>query len=402
MPRPEQEPMRYLILKPREDRRLRGGHLWIFSNEVDVKKTPLTDFAPGEAAEIRDAGGGVLGTAYVNPASLICARLVSRTAGTPLNADLIRRRLASALALRERLFTAPFYRLCHGEGDLLPGLIVDRYDDTLAVQMTTAGMDAQRHALMEVLVELLRPSCIALRNDLPARELEGLPRTQEDVVGISPQTVEVPENGAVFEAPFAQGQKTGWFYDQRRNRAESARYASGARVLDAFCYAGGFGVAAAMGGATAVTFLDASATALEFASGNLQRNAPHCEGALVHGDALKELATLRSAGTRFDLVCIDPPAFIKRRKDAAQGLAAYRKVNALAAELLEPGGVMVSCSCSHHLPAEALGQCVMRAVARKGHDGQVLWQGTQGPDHPVHTAMPETAYLKCVVARLLQ
>lgn len=392
--------MRHLSLKPREDRRLRAGHLWIFSNEVDVKKTPLTDFAPGEDALVLDAGGKCLGTAYVNPASLICARLVSRASDAPLDADMLRQRLQTALALRQRLYAAPYYRLCHGEGDWLPGLVIDRYGDVLAVQMTTAGMEARRDALVEVLAELLRPSCIALRNDTASRALEQLPAYCEDALGVSPDELDVPENGAVFRIPFAQGQKTGWFYDQRRNRAEAARYAQGATVLDAFCYAGGFGVAAASAGAAAVTFLDASATALDYARCNLASNAPQCQGASIRGDALHELAVLREAGTRFDVVCIDPPAFIKRRKDMAQGLAAYKKINMLAAELVTPGGILVSCSCSHHLETEALRGCVMHAAARRGFLGQLLWQGTQGPDHPIHISMPETAYLKCVVARL--
>ena len=400
--------MQDLILKKREDRRLRAGHLWIFSNEVDVKRSPLTAFAPGEAARVLDAGGACLGTAYVNPASLICARLVSHKEGKALDGALLRERLQRALRLREQLFDAPYYRLCHGEGDFLPGLVIDRYADVLAVQISTAGMEACRDALLEELTALLRPQCMALRNDLGARELEGLERGNEDALGVSPQTLDVPENGALFTVPFAAGQKTGWFFDQRRNRAEAAHYAKGKRVLDAFCYAGGFGVAAAVRGAEAVSFLDASATALNSAAKNALHNAPHCPAETLQGDALQELGRLREEireGERqpFGLVSIDPPAFIKRRKDAATGLAAYRKINNLALDLLDvesaDGGVLVTSSCSHHLEAEALRQCVQIAAAKRGLHGQIVWQGTQGPDHPVHTAMPETAYLKCLVAR---
>lgn len=399
--------MRELILKKREDRRLRGGHLWIFSNEVDVKQTPLTDFIPGEAARVLDAGGAVLGTAYVNPASLICARLVSRQDNTPLDGALLRQRLQRALTLREALFDKPYYRLCHGEGDFLPGLVVDRYGDVLAVQMSTAGMEACRDALLEELTQLLSPSCIALRNDIGARQLENLPQINEDALGTSPAFLDIPENGATFRVPFAEGQKTGWFFDQRCNRAEAARYAKGQRVLDAFCYAGGFGVAAAVNGAASVTFMDSSRPALDASMHNLSSNAT-CAGEAVHGDAMQELAKLRDQirqGDRhpFGLVSIDPPAFIKRRKDAATGLAAYRKINALALDLLdltgEEGGVLVTSSCSHHLEASALLHGVQLAAGKRGLHGQILWQGTQGPDHPVHACMPETAYLKCLVAR---
>lgn len=401
--------MRELILKRREDRRLRGGHLWIFSNEVDVKQSPITDFAPGESACVKDASGNVIGTAYVNPASLICARLVSRQENTPLDGALLRQRLQKALALRETLFDAPYYRLCHGEGDFLPGLVVDRYNDVLAVQMSTAGMEAARNALLEELTALLHPSCITLRNDIGIRQLENLPLLTEDVLGTSPAFLDIPENGATFRVPFAEGQKTGWFFDQRRNRAEAARYAKGQHVLDAFCYAGGFGVVAAVNGAKSVTFLDSSRPALDASLSNLANNVAgdSCNGEAIHGDALQELTTLRDQIRQeerppFGLVSIDPPAFIKRRKDAGTGLAAYRKINGQALDLLDlsgEGGVLVTSSCSHHLETEALLQCVQLAAAKRGLHSQILWQGTQGPDHPIHAAMPETAYLKCLVAR---
>ena len=387
--------MRTLFLKKHEDRRIRAGHLWVFSNEVDVRRSPLTEFAPGEAAELRDAEGRALGAVYVNPASLIAARVVSRRPDEALDTDLIRRRLADALALRERLFAAPFYRLCHGEGDFLPGLVVDRYDDILCVQLTAAGMDARRDDVLEVLRELCRPAGVLLRNDTPASTLEGLALGVE-AVGPVPDEIEVLENGARYLVPLAEGQKTGWFYDQRLNRRHAARLAAGkdVRVLDAFCYAGGFGVAAARAGAASVTFLDASAAALAFAARNLERNAPGCAGETVPGDALETLKRLADEGRRFDLVCLDPPAFIKRRKDAAQGLAAYRRVNDLGLRLVEDGGMIVTCSCSHHLAVDDLRRLIASQAAKRGCNVRLLRQGGQGPDHPIHPAMPETAYLK--------
>lgn len=387
--------MRTLFLKKHEDRRIRAGHLWVFSNEVDVKRSPLTDFVPGEAAGLRDAEGRALGTVYVNPASLIAARVVSRRPDEALDADLLRRRLADALALRERLFDAPFYRLCHGEGDFLPGLVADRYGDILCVQLTTAGMDARRDDLLEILRELCRPSAVLFRNDAPARALEGLALGVE-AVGPVPDEIEVVENGARCLAPLAGGQKTGWFYDQRLNRRHAAGLVAGkkCRVLDAFCYVGGFGVAAARAGAASVTFLDASAPALACAARNLRSNAPDCECETVPGDALETLKRLADEGRRFDLVCLDPPAFIKRRKDAAQGLAAYRHVNDLGLRLVEDGGMLVTCSCSHHLAADDLRRLIAGQAARRSREVRLLRQGGQGPDHPVHPAMPETAYLK--------
>lgn len=392
--------MQQLFLKKHEDRRLRAGHLWIFSNEVDVKRSPLTAFAPGEAAQVCDAGGRPLGTAYVNPASLIAARIVSRRADEPLDAGLIRKRLGRALKLRETLFGVPFYRLCHGEGDWLPGLVLDRYGDIFSAQITTAGMEAQKDALLDVLGELFRPKAVLLRNDVGVRAMENLPLVVENGMGLAPEEIEVLESGASFAVSLSEGQKTGWFYDQRPNRVEAAKYAEGQSVLDAFCYAGGFGVMAARHGATSVTFLDASKAALGMAARNLAANAPACGSETLPGDALETLAALRDEGRRFGVVCLDPPAFIKRKKDAEQGLNAYRRVNDLGLQLVEDGGILTSCSCSHHLEAEALRRLIAQCAAKRGLNTQLLYQGFQGPDHPVHPSMPETAYLKVFILRV--
>ncbi|WP_165175790.1 class I SAM-dependent rRNA methyltransferase [Desulfovibrio sp. ZJ369] len=391
--------MRKLWLKKNEDRRLRAGHLWVFSNEVDVQKSPLTDFAPGEEVTLCDARGATLGSACLNPASLICARLHSRQGEQPLDAALLRQRLGAALALRERLYSGPWYRLCHGEGDFLPGLVIDRYGDHLTIQISTAGMEARREIIEACLDEILAPATLFWDNDLAARGLEGLAREPQSR-GTLPPRLLVPENGCRFHAPCATGQKTGWFYDQRGNRREAARYAQGADVLDIFCYAGGFGVTAAAAGAKSVTFLDASPQALALARENAAINAPDCPAETICGDAFQQLNELYEEGRRFSLICLDPPAFIKRRKDAAQGLAAYRKINALALRLLTPGGIVASSSCSHHLPAEALRGCVAQAAARRRLHARLLFAGGQGPDHPVHSAMPETAYLKCFIAQV--
>ncbi len=395
--------MRSIFLKKREDRRIRAGHLWVFSNEIDVSRSPLTEFAPGEAVELRDAGDLFLGAGYVNPSSLIAVRLLTRNQGEAVDAALVRKRLERALALREKRFDVPFYRLCHSEGDFLPGLVVDRFGDVLSVQLNTAGMEVLRESVLESLQQLLRPSVMVLRNDTSARSLEQLPQQVETVLGTMPDSVEVLENGRSFSAPFAPGlggQKTGWFYDQRLNRMDAAMWA-GERVLDAFSYVGGFGcMAAACGGAKQVSFMDASAAALDMAEVNLARNAPDARFERLHGDALTLLETLRNERRTFDLVCLDPPAFIKRKKDAAAGLAAYRRVNDLGLRLVANGGVLVTCSCSHHLEEGALHRLLTQSLARRGMEGQILRRGFQGPDHPVHPAMPETAYLKVFAVRV--
>ncbi len=384
-----------VFLKKGEDRRIRTGHLWVFSNEIDSRRSPVAEFGPGQIVNVADSGGRPLGSGYVNPASLIAVRLFSRRPDVTLDADLLRARLKDALELRERLFSAPFYRLCHGEGDLLPGLVADRHGEHLVCQVTTAGMDARTDAIMDVLDELVRPRSVLLDNDTASRDLEQLERFQRPAFGEVPEECTVEENGMEYAAPLASGQKTGWFYDQRCNRAALVpfiRSRQGCSVLDAFCYAGGFGALAARNGAGNVTFLDASAGALEYAKRNAERWGADAE--CMRGDAAEVLADMRRRGRTFDIVCLDPPAFIKRKKDARQGMEAYIRVNELGMDLVRPGGLLMTCSCSHHLDEDALRAIVTRAAGRRRRFARLLFRGFQGPDHPVHPAMPETAYLK--------
>jgi len=394
--------MRRIFLKKHEERRIRAGHLWVFSNEVDTKRSPLNDCQPGEAISLHDAGGAFLGAGYVNPASLISVRLLTRDPSEDIGPDLVRRRLMRALEWREHLFAEPFYRLCHSEGDFLPGLVVDRFGDVLSLQLNTAGMEALRGTVLEVLDDVLHPRVVVLRNDTASRSLEGLLQQVESVRGSFPDEIEVVENKISFIAPFAPGkgsQKTGWFFDQRPNRLAAAAW-GGKTILDAFSYVGGFGCVAGRAGAARVTFLDASENALTYAVRNLASATPETLAEAIHGDALDELARLRDAGRRFDLVCLDPPAFIKRKKDAAAGLAAYRRVNDLGLQLVANGGILLTCSCSHHLEADELHGAVTRSLAKRGLRGQLIRRGFQGQDHPVHPAMPETAYLKCLAFRV--
>lgn len=401
-----------LVLKKGEERRIRAGHLWVFSNEVDTRTTPLKAFEPGSCANLKDARGNTLGTVYVNPASLIAARLISRKPNTPLNTNLLRERLETALSLRESLFEQPFYRLVHAEGDFLPGLVIDRYGDIFSCQITTAGMERIKPDLCGVIREMFPTARMIFRNDTASRALENLPDHLDfyPEQGDIPEEISVEENNLLYTAPSLHGQKTGWFYDQRLNRgmmrrltASLSRRGNAVRMLDAFSYAGGFGVAAAAGGATDITFLDTSRQALDYAGKNLALNnfshspKAHC----LEGDALNLLAQLANEGEKFDVVSIDPPAFIKRKKDEEAGLAAYYRVNELGLALVRPGGFFVSSSCSHHLDLEALRRIVQRAAARLRRNSQVLALGRQGPDHPAHPAMPETEYLKTLALRVL-
>jgi 23S rRNA (cytosine1962-C5)-methyltransferase len=389
-----------LYLKKNEERRLRAGHLWVFSNEVDVTRSPLTALEPGQPVVVREAGGRAVGAGYVNPRSLICARLVSRDPQTFLDRALLEQRLRRGLALRDALFDTPFYRLVYGEGDGLPGLIVDRFGEVLVAQVTTAGMEAVVDEVVAALGAVMRPRGILLRNDTGGRALEGLDRHVRVAAGDVPEEVEIEENGTRFVVPLAAGQKTGWFFDHRLNRERMARYARGARVLDVFSYIGGWGVQAAVAGAEQVLCVDASGPALELARRSAELNGVADRVRTHEGDAFDALRALRDAGERFDLVVLDPPAFVKRKKDQRAGEEAYRRINRQAIALLRPDGVLVSASCSYHMARSALRGAMLSAARAEGRDLQILEQGHQAPDHPVHPAIPETDYLKCFIARV--
>jgi len=387
-----------LALKPREERRLQAGHLWIFSNEIDVEATPLTAFAPGDAVQLRSSAGRFLGYGYVNPGTLISARLLGRDPDYPPGKSLLVHRLKVALALRQRFHAAPFYRLVFGEGDLLPGLVVDRYGDVLVAQAGTAGMEAMKAEVEGALAKVMAPAALLWKNDSPMRELEGLERGVATAFGTVPDYVEVPEGGVNFRVPLAAGQKTGWYFDQAANRALVARHAAGARVLDVFSYAGAFGLQAKRAGAAAVTCVDSSRAALEAAAATADANGLEAE--LLEGDAFETLEALAADRRRFDVVVVDPPAFIKRKKDHPKGLAACRRINQLAMQLIDRDGLLMSCSCSYHLAPGELVDAVQRAARHQGRFAQLVAVGAQSPDHPVHPAIEETRYLRAFLFRV--
>jgi 23S rRNA (cytosine1962-C5)-methyltransferase len=390
-----------LRLKKSEDKRLRAGHLWIYSNEVDTHVTPLKPLTPGQCVTIENAQGRPLASAYVNPNSLICARLYTRQADRLLDQDLITQRLQQALAWRSRCFDKPFYRLCFGESDFLPGVVIDRYGDYCAVQLTTAGAELCKQDISQAVQALLSPKGIVLRNDSGARELEGLPTYTEVIHGSVPDEILIEENHTGFYALPLTGQKTGWFYDHRNNRKLLQDYARDKRVLDVFSYSGAWGIAALNAGAMQATFVDASAAALEYVKQHAQLNGFADRVSTQKGDAFEVLTTLQQAAERFDIVVVDPPAFVKRRKDLAAGLRAYYEINRLALSLLNPDGLLISASCSYHVSAEELLNEVRKAALQTTWDMQVIAQGHQAPDHPIHPAMLETRYIKAFFCRVL-
>ncbi|MPY71099.1 MAG: methyltransferase domain-containing protein [Alphaproteobacteria bacterium] len=384
-------------LKPGGHRRARAGHPWLYSNEIDM--TPaLKALPPGTAARFEDAHGEALGAGFFNPHSLIAGRLMARP-GAAVDRASIAERLAAALNLRERLYDAPFYRLVHAEADGLPGLIVDRFGPVAAVQFNAAGMERLEAEILGALGDVIAPAHVLVRSDGAAREAEGLAGETHWALGGPLETVEVVEGGVRFLADPEGGQKTGWFYDHRHNRALVAGLSGGARMLDLYCYLGGFGLQAAASGAESVTLVDRSQPALDLAARAAETNGLADRCVFARNNAFDEAGRLANTGERFDIVVADPPAFVKSRKDKGAGARGYRKLTRLAATLVRPGGFVFLASCSFHLDAEAFDDQIRRGLVDARRTGRILYAGGAGPDHPVHPHLPETSYLK---HRLLQ
>lgn len=385
-----------LFLLPRADRRVRLGHAWVFSNEVDISRSPLTGFAPGDLSVVRDAYGKPVGTAYVNPGALICARILTSDAKAAIDAGWWTARIRRALGLREQVYPTPHYRLIYGESDGCPGLVVDRYGDVLVAQLNTAGTVRMRADIVAALQSVVKPRGILLRSAGSVRQIEGIDEFDEAIDDV-PDVADVEEDNATFSAPLRKGQKTGYFFDQRDNRSRLARYVRGKRVLDMYSYIGSWGVRAARFGASEVMCSDSSQLALDHANENAKRNGVTIETRL--GDALEVLSSLAQDGKRYDVVIVDPPALIKRRKDLAAGQSHYERLNRLAFNALAPDGILVSCSCSHHLEPAMLQRAILGAAKDAGRRAQILEKHAHAPDHPIHPAMPETEYLKAFFVR---
>ena len=383
-----------LRMLPGRHKRLRDGHPWAFSNEIAMDAAARA-LPPGGRVRLVSANGEFLAIAGFNPRTLIAARVLARVAEPPPMRALLAGRLRAALALRERLHPGGFYRLVHAEADGLPGVVVDRYGDVLSVQLNAALAEAMREDLLAALDEVLSPRRVVLRNDSPSRALEGLALVVEEARGgAGDGPVELRENGARFLADLGEGQKTGWFFDQRENRARVAALADGARVLDAYCYAGGFGVLAACRGASEVVLLDRSERALALATAAAALNGVEARCRALRGEAFAELERMAAAGERFDVVVADPPAFVKSRKDIGPGARGYRKLARLSAALVAPGGFLFAASCSHHVGPELFAEQVARGLDDAGRGGRILASTGAGADHPVHPHLPESAYLK--------
>lgn len=385
--------MAAVSISPRGEARVRYGHPWIYRSDV-----ASSDAAPGDVVAVHGAKQRMLGHALFSDRSQIALRMLTRD-DRPIDAAFWRARLEAAIAFRATLsIDASAFRLVHGEADLLPSLIVDRYADVLVLQTLSQGTDRMLPELAAMLMDLTGTRGVLERNDPRVRQLEGLESRVSVVRGEVPDTVHVHEGAIEYDVDLRRAQKTGLFLDQRENRLAAAGYARG-RLLDCFSYHGGFALALAPHCAS-VEALDASAEAVEQIRANASRNRlPHVQAR--EANVFDELRRLEKAGARFDTVVLDPPAFAKNKAALEKALAGYKEINLRALRLLEPGGTLVTCTCSYHVDEATFGEVLHAAAGDAGCQVAVVEKRTQGRDHPVLLGVPETHYLKCLILRKL-
>ena len=392
------EPIHAIRLKPGEQDRLLAGHPWIFQNELEGWPP---DAAPGDLVDLHDSQGHFLGRGYLNPRTTLAVRVLAR-GRVPVDQEFFLARIRQAMALRERFMGGRVaYRVVHGEADGLPGLVVDRYDDAVAIQLLTAGMDRRRELILTAVEEVLRPRTIVARNDSPMREREGLPRERAVLRGQIPPDPTVTIHGLDVVVDLLEGQKTGLFLDQIDNYPLIERMAGGAEVLDCFCYVGLWGLLAARSGATRVTGIDQSPAAIKQATALAERNGLTDRCTFRVGNVFDELREHDRRREAFDLVILDPPAFVKARNRIPEALAGYKEINLRAMRLLRPGAFLVTCSCSYHLSAELFRRMLWDAARDVRRTVRLVARGQQGRDHPILLGLTESEYLKCCVLQVL-
>lgn len=387
--------MKTVRLRKNEDRRVRAGHLWIFSNEIANLDQP---FVPGEIVEVVTFGGTFAGRGYINPQSLITVRLLTRER-EPVDEHFFARRISQSGALRRRLYPEEqAYRVIFGEADGLPGLVIDRYADVYVLQVSTLGMNIRLNEIIGALpLAGIRPRALVLRADTPMAELEGFSNENRVLSGELSGLVRFEQDGLLFDADVLEGQKTGFYLDQRENRRAACHLFKGLKVLDCFCYTGAWSLYAAKAGATQVVGIDSSSHAIETARRNAGLNSLSSSCTFETADVFRKLEQLTEAKEQYDCVILDPPALVKSKRHMKQGKAAYEKLNHLAMKLLSPDGLLISCSCSFHVSADEFLH-ILSAAARKARRNAVLLElRGQSRDHPVLVSMAETAYLKCAI-----
>jgi 23S rRNA (cytosine1962-C5)-methyltransferase len=380
-----------ITLQKNAHRRLASGHPWIYSNEM-VMDPSAKAIASGTMVEVRAADGHFLGRGHYNPHTLIAARLLTREK-EEINAAFWEKKLQSALNLRETLFDKPYYRLVHAEADGFPGLIIDRFNDVLVVQPNTSGMQQHLNDILDAAEKILKAKTIILRGDTQARGLEGLGEDVQVLRGAKPDSVQALENGFTYQVDVIGGQKTGWFYDQRRNRRMVAELAAGKNVLDLYTHTGGFGLLAAQKGAASVVCVDSSAPSLALAEGTMKA-AKLDNVTFAKADVFDFLPEHKG---RYEIVVADPPAFAKSKKDVPTASKGYRKLAKGTAKLVKAGGFLFIASCSHAITREKFDEEILGGVADAGRSPRVLARTGADMDHPAHPQLNESVYLKGIL-----
>ncbi len=385
-------------LKKESEAAIRAGMPWLYAGDI-IESSEHLHIPAGSLVRVENAKGQFVGIGYFNNASPISCRVLSLR-DEVIDAAFFKARIEKALAARAKKIDVPYYRLIHSEADGLPGLLVDRFGDVLVVQVGTAGMEALQALWMEALESLIHPAVIIFRNDTSARKLEGLVQEVKLVKGDVPSLVQLHENYCIYLADLFKGQKTGWFYDQRDNRKMIAELSKGKTVLDVFSHSGGFALLAAKEGASAVTLVDSSQLALDLAKQAAALNAVEEKCEYLKGDAAEVMQALHKQGRQFDVVLVDPPAYIKSKKDFVSGMKGYEKLARLAAPLVKADGYLFVASCSHHATRSAFNKAVTDGVKKAGRQAEILKQTGASPDHPRHPQLPQSEYLKGVLVSL--
>ena len=385
-------------LKRGEEKRIKAGHLWIFNNEID-KILDLKE--NGEIVEVLDHKGNFVAKGYYNKHSLISVRILTSDLNQDIDKNFLKEKMTKAYQYRQNIYPRlSSYRVVYSEGDLLPGLIVDKYENFLSLQILTLGMEKLKIFILEVLEELFQPEGVVLKNDSVFREMEGLKKEITIVKGNFDAHQIIEEYGLKFYVDFLKGQKTGFFFDQRENRGLTASLSKNRKVLDCFCYTGGFALAAAKGGAKEVLGVDESESAVKLAQENAKLNNFN-KVTFQKQEVFNFLRKLNSAGEKFDMVILDPPAFVKSKEKLKEGIKGYKEINLQAMKLLNSGGILISCSCSYQFSKEDFLNMIKKAATDSGKKFRLIKELTQAADHPILLSMPETQYLKGVILEVL-
>lgn len=383
--------MNEVVMKAKEDIRIKKGHYWIFSNELEKVDTSIP---AGTMVRVKDSYDNILGTGFFNPHSLIAVRLITK-GEEPLGKNFIFEAIDNAYSYRKQFGIRKYGRMVFGEADCLPGLVIDRYGDYLVIDILTAGMELLKADILKAVQKIFKPTGIVFKGDSPFRALEGLPLAPE-TIGEVPAETEIEENGIKYIVPLTGGQKTGFYFDQKENREFLKPFFKDRIVLDLYSYIGSFGITAAASGAAAVWGVDSSAPAVEYANRNVELNGLNPDTCVYHKDDAERLLSAMIKGQlpdHPDMVLLDPPAFVKNRKSLPQAINLYIKLNRMALEGLKSGGLLATSTCSHHITREIFTDIIKQAAAKAGKRVNMIELRGPAKDHPVLLGMPETEYL---------